>query len=239
MAATSGSFIKLNVEEFVKDLRKVTKQQILPLLAKGINRTAFEVRLAESLDVSSAFKFAANTEKFLTTFRFDKATSKKLYATILPKGSTEETVGKTESILLDHQQRTRISLTSGAKRLGLRKRLAIPTPSLDRNTRGKVPAAMKPSRIIRRERKRIRAKSKSRRKITYPVVQLSGGRLGVVATDKGKNSILAYVVQRTAPLEKRLNFHGVALAVARHEFPIKMREEFNKLKGLPPKRINK
>jgi hypothetical protein len=194
----------------VRNSLKALRREGPKAIADAINRTMFELRDAEQVEVSGAFLFSGpNTQRFLSrSFRFQGATATKLSATlyVLPGSRT----------ILERQQfGDTVRLGEEDVGPGFDAQLAVPQ-DIKRTASGRIPAARLPKRLLLRTRK-----GRSRAYIAGRAVfeRIPGQRLG--------RFLFALATQ--ARIKPTLDFFVVAERTARRELPKKANRVLEKL----------
>jgi hypothetical protein len=178
------------------------------VLAKSLNRTAFEIRDAEGAEASQSFEFAGpSTRAFMASpraFVFEGATTSKLQVSLHPRE-------KAERLLADHVFGA--TVTADERRLKVGDAVAVPV-GVKVSSRGRVAPSQTPAGVLRRKKGFIAGKA----------------LLGVTGRGKSRTVRVLYALTERFTLPKRFDFFGVARNTAERQFPIKAREEFNKLR---------
>jgi hypothetical protein len=210
--------LKLDSAEFRKNIRRLTDREVNLVMAKAINRTAFEVLDSEKEHAGSVFKLGgAGPRRYFAgkgAFVFDKARAVKLEATIKP-GRGGKDPERRERLLRQHRSGARVTAAQGG-RLVVGRSLAVPLDAARRSVSGKVPKRLLPRTLMASGGKGFVA-----------------GRAVLMRLGRGRNKRLVAVFALTgaAQLKPVFEFYRVARDTARKEFGKKAKLEFERLRG--------
>ncbi len=197
--------IKLNTAAFAQQIKRFGDVDVKRVLAKGLNRTVFEMRDAETAHVGKVFEFAGpSTRSFLTkssgsgqAFRFSLAKPDRLEASLQPAPGTAR--------LLEPHAFGDTIRGGDEKRLTIEGQIATPVAA-KRSARGRV------------GKRRGRA--------------FVAGRAVLQRVGKGARSTVKvlFALVPQAKLAPRFDFERVARDTAQRVLAQKVREEFAKIR---------
>lgn len=209
--------IRFDTRAFERDIRRLADVDVKRVMAKALNRTAFEMREAEATEARTSFQFAGSqTREFIAspkTFVFDGATPEKLEVRLYPRPAVAQILA---------QQALGEQIVPGKGDTGpvFEGEFAIPYQREKRlrTGRGRLPKGMTPQALLAKRGKRGRSR---------------GYRAGKYIFERVKGeakSKLRFVLVTSADLKPLFDFYGVARRTAERVFAVKAREEFDKLR---------
>lgn len=169
-------------------------------MAKALNRTAFELRDAESAETRKSFTL----RRLRPGFKFDGATAQRLEVVFRPQEQTEH-------YLAQHVAGGTVSPGEGPERLTVGGEFAVPV-GIQLGPRGRVPERRAPAALLKAKRGFI-AKG--------VLFERRGRR-------KARENVALYALVPQIRLDPRFAFYTTAKRTAQVQFPIKARQEFDR-----------
>ena len=221
--------LTLDTKDFLRTLR-LTEEQMKKATASALNSTAFEVIGELRREASRAFAKASPRGKQLVggkgSFVYDQAKPDRLVATVKPGPNPP----KRGSILAEHERGGII--TPAKNRLGLQEDfLAVPTGA-KRDSRGRIPTAQTPAKLLSRARRRKkRGKGFTAGKRVFVAISAKGTGAILERRGEGSNSrpFSLYALVPKAELPRIFRWEETVRAAAQRWLPIKMREKVERL----------
>lgn len=217
-------------------LRRLSDTEGPRLLARALNRVAFDVLEAEQAEARRSFPDASSRgQGFLAgrgSFRFNAARPDRLEAQVFPNPATGRRRGRREEILEEHRRGAVV--LPNKRRLSIEGSVAVPLGRVRkaRGQTGRVPAEFQMRRILRPVRKTKRGGlRKSDQNRIRAFVAERGGRGAILFRPRPGSPLEAlYALVPQARLEARFDFYRAARDQAVRSFPEKVRRELEKLR---------
>jgi hypothetical protein len=230
--------VRVDDRDLQRKIRTLTESQLGRSMSKAINRTAFEVIEEEKNEARRVFGKASRRGQQLLygkgSFVFDPATPAKLNATVHPNPNVKRRL----EILEEHERGGIIVATAGVKRLAADGRLAIPINEAAASRRGTGRVSDRYSlQSLFDEGGRgfiagnvILERIGQSRAARNAAGRLFGSRTEAAFHGFGKTRTrVLYVLANQADLPDTFRWYEVAERSAAKWFPIKAREEFEKI----------
>lgn len=199
--------VKVHNKKVLKALKDLRRSRYPKATAEALNKTAFEIRIAEGKQVRRSFSFkSGSTESFLgseKSFVFNKATSRRLNVQIFPRP-------KANQVLFIHEKGGRV-VQSDERTLTVGRKIAVPV-GLKFGGRGRI------------------------RKSDTPAGLLSQGKGFVTRNQRAiikrraKQTSVAYALIDSFQLKPRLQYFNTAFRTAQKVFAAKAERALDKFK---------